>query len=76
MDVVIRWVSPALDHLNSLGIVGQDGKVAVNSKCCFTQSVAGGLRRLDGARLCGGDRGNPQRSSAVNQVQSYLTSES
>lgn len=31
-------------------------------ECCFTQSVAGGLWRLDGARLCDIDRSNPHRS--------------
>ena len=78
-DVVI-WCtgfSPALDHLNSLGIVGQDGKVAVNEN----RSVAspnlwlvgyGDWTGLASATLIGVTR---TARDVVNQVQSYLTSE-
>ena len=76
-DVVI-WCtgfSPALDHLNSLGIVGQDGKVAVNEN----RSVAspnlwlvgyGDWTGLASATLIGVTR---TARDVVNQVQSYLT---
>ena len=79
-DVVI-WCtgfSPALDHLNSLGIVGQDGKVAVNEN----RSVAspnlwlvgyGDWTGLASATLIGVTR---TARDVVKQVQSYLISES
>lgn len=79
MDVVI-WCtgfSPALDHLNSLGIVGQDGKVAVNEN----RSVAspnlwlvgyGDWTGLASATLIGVTR---TARDVVKQVQSYLKRE-
>ena len=77
VDVVI-WCtgfSPALDHLNSLGIVGQDGKVAVDEN----RSVAspnlwlvgyGDWTGLASATLIGVTR---TARDVVKQVQSYLT---
>ncbi|KAE9642590.1 pyridine nucleotide-disulfide oxidoreductase [Pseudomonas sp. PB103] len=76
VDVVI-WCtgfSPVLDHLNSLGIVGQDGKVAVNEN----RSVAspnlwlvgyGDWTGLASATLIGVTR---TARDVVKQVQSYL----
>ena len=80
IDAVI-WCtgfSPALDHLSNLGIVGDDGKVAVNEN----RSVAspnlwlvgyGDWTGLASATLIGVTR---TARDVVNQVQSYLTSES
>lgn len=77
MDVVI-WCtgfSPALDHLKSLGIVGQDGKVAVDEN----RSVAspnlwlvgyGDWTGLASATLIGVTR---TARDVVKQVKSYLT---
>lgn len=79
VDVVI-WCtgfSPALDHLSSLGVVGLDGKVAVDEN----RSVAspnlwlvgyGDWTGLASATLIGVTR---TARDVVNQVQSYLTSE-
>ncbi|MFJ2685937.1 ArsO family NAD(P)H-dependent flavin-containing monooxygenase [Pseudomonas sp. NPDC087342] len=79
IDAVI-WCtgfSPALDHLSNLGIVGDDGKVAVNEN----RSVAspnlwlvgyGDWTGLASATLIGVTR---TARDVVNQVQSYLTSE-
>ena len=77
MDVVI-WCtgfSPALDHLKSLGIVGQDGKVAVDEN----RSVAspnlwlvgyGDWTGLASATLIGVTR---TARDVVKQVQSYIS---
>jgi pyruvate/2-oxoglutarate dehydrogenase complex dihydrolipoamide dehydrogenase (E3) component len=77
VDAVI-WCtgfSPALDHLNSLNIVGRDGKVAVNEN----RSVAlpdlwlvgyGDWTGLASATLIGVTR---TARDVVRQVQSYLT---
>ncbi|MCF9006406.1 ArsO family NAD(P)H-dependent flavin-containing monooxygenase [Pseudomonas carnis] len=77
VDVVI-WCtgfSPALDHLKSLGIAGQDGKAAVDGN----RSVAspnlwlvgyGDWTGLASATLIGGTR---IARDVVKQVQSYLT---
>ena len=77
MDVVI-WCtgfSPALDHLKSLGIVGQDGKAAVDGN----RSVAspnlwlvgyGDWTGLASATLIGVTR---TARDVVKQVKSYLT---
>ncbi len=79
IDAVI-WCtgfSPALDHLSNLGIVGDDGKVAVNEN----RSVAspnlwlvgyGDWTGLASATLIGVTR---TARDVVNQVQSYLKSE-
>ena len=79
IDAVI-WCtgfSPALDHLSNLGIVGEDGKVAVNQN----RSVAspnlwlvgyGDWTGLASATLIGVTR---TARDVVNQVQSDLTSE-
>lgn len=80
VDVVI-WCtgfSPALDHLSSLGIVDDDGKIAVKEN----RSVAspnlwlvgyGDWTGLASATLIGVTR---TARDVVNQVKSYLTSES
>jgi cation diffusion facilitator CzcD-associated flavoprotein CzcO len=80
IDAVI-WCtgfSPALNHLGNLGIVDDDGKVAVNEN----RSVAspnlwlvgyGDWTGLASATLIGVTR---TARDVVNQVQSYLTSES
>lgn len=77
VDVVI-WCtgfSPALDHLNNLGVVGPDGKVAVDEN----RSVAspnlwlvgyGDWTGLASATLIGVTR---TARDVVKQVQSYLT---
>ncbi len=79
LDAVI-WCtgfSPALNHLGNLGIVDDDGKVAVNEN----RSVAspnlwlvgyGDWTGLASATLIGVTR---TARDVVNQVQSYLTSE-
>lgn len=67
--------SPALDHLNNLGVVGRDGKVIVDE----SRSVAmpelwlvgyGDWTGLASATLIGVTR---TARDVVRQVQSYLT---
>ncbi|WP_426203995.1 ArsO family NAD(P)H-dependent flavin-containing monooxygenase [Pseudomonas sp. TWP3-1] len=79
IDAVI-WCtgfSPALDHLSNLGIVGKDGKVAVNENRSVDSSSLwlvgyGDWTGLASATLIGVTR---TARDVVNQVQSYLTSE-
>lgn len=73
----MHGIFSALDHLSSLGVVGLDGKVAVDEN----RSVAspnlwlvgyGDWTGLASATLIGVTR---TARDVVNQVQSYLTSE-
>ncbi|MNN94276.1 hypothetical protein D3C81_2128730 [compost metagenome] len=76
MDVVI-WCtgfSPALDHLNSLSIVGQDGKVTVDENRSVASSNLwlvgyGDWTGLASATLIGVTR---TARDVVKQVQRYL----
>ena len=77
VDVII-WCtgfSPALDHLNSLGIVGQDDKVAMDENRSVTLPNLwlvgyGDWTGLASATLIGVTR---TARDVVKQVQSYLT---